>query len=419
MEHDDLNVRWPIEVMTTAGDLRITVHIAPRERPGAASVIDAPADGGRPAAAVSDDLPMEPIGGGRRLGNLLFVTSLPRLQAQIGIEEASAIGDLVHDSGYTLLTSSASTAEEIADEVRASVARLSPDGIVIIGGYGVIPAFAVDSFPEGLVPSSLRGRDYVDQFWVWSDDPYVDLDRDLFPELPISRIVDGHHAGTCVAQLCSQPAPIRPMQAIRMHPRPFVDALLEPLSTEPPVVVSDPSSSATFDTAWLSSPFTYLMLHGYHQDGTRFRGEDAADNHIELLTVGALPDAVAGTFFTGCCYGALVTSRTAHAHHHGGDPISDRTETTSFATALLGRGAHAFVGCTGTHYSPRTTQATSYGAPFHAFFLEETRAGAPPAVALHRTKRRYFEEYLSQTDGYELAIGMKILRQYTCLGLGW
>lgn len=90
------------------------------------------------------------------------------------------------------------------------------------------------------------------------------------------------------------------------------------------------------------------------------------------------------------------------------------------ALGFLKAGALAFVGCTGVHYSPSEPPYRYYGGPMHEAFWKSWLAGLPPAKALFEAKKEYLGG-IPHRDASPMsrAIEIKILRQYTCLGLGW
>lgn len=56
----------------------------------------------------------------------------------------------------------------------------------------------------------------------------------------------------------------------------------------------------------------------------------------------------------------------------------------------------------------------------HDAFWAEIAAGHPPADALFRAKKKYLADWPhGLKDPFNQAAEMKILRQFTCLGLGW
>jgi hypothetical protein len=348
---------------------------------------------------------------------LLFVTNEDRLAEQIGAAEAELVRQLIREAGHRLLLVSGEDADRIASAVRKGL-RADTEGVVLVGGYRVIPAFRVDTLPKQAVDAGVRRRSDLDQFIVWSDDRYVDTDGDGLPELPVTRIPDARSALVCVRQLCAGPVDVKARSGVRNIARPFADSLVGVMATDVPLAVSHPNDSSMFQAAWVASPLTYLMLHGSDADGTRLWGEDETGHPLEAIAIADLPEALEGTFFSGCCWGALIVSQTARRAVPG-HPLADRLEAHSVAITTLARGANAFVGCTGSHYSPKGTTTDRYGAPFHAAFLKATASGAPAASATWQAKQDYLAYITSITDAAELAYATKMLNEFTCLGLGW
>jgi hypothetical protein len=86
----------------------------------------------------------------------------------------------------------------------------------------------------------------------------------------------------------------------------------------------------------------------------------------------------------------------------------------------LARGANAFVGCTGAHYSPVEPPFDYFGGPLHAAFWHFYNLGFCAAEALFKAKIEYINQMPhGRTTPIQQAIEYKILRQFTCLGLGW
>ena len=90
------------------------------------------------------------------------------------------------------------------------------------------------------------------------------------------------------------------------------------------------------------------------------------------------------------------------------------------ALTFLGRGARAFVGCTGSHYSPLQSPYDFYGGPMHGAFWKQYNMSGSPAKALHDAKQDFLAAIPhGRTTDIGHAIELKILREYACLGLGW
>jgi len=123
--------------------------------------------------------------------------------------------------------------------------------------------------------------------------------------------------------------------------------------------------------------------------------------------------------FTGCCWGALTTTRRA-LHFEPGEAVTCRTARDSIAIRFLAAGAQAFIGCTGVHYSPGGAQPTSGGGPMHRAFFTRLLGGESPARALFLAKQDCLKTVADKAaDPEQLAVQLKIIRQYSCLGLGW
>jgi hypothetical protein len=93
----------------------------------------------------------------------------------------------------------------------------------------------------------------------------------------------------------------------------------------------------------------------------------------------------------------------------------------AIALTYLSRGANAFVGCTGVHYSPTKGNLDYFGEPMHRYFMRELVAGSAPSRALFTAKHAYGGgiPHRNGARPEEIAYEHKILRQFTCLGFGW
>src|SRR5262249_10530454 len=132
--------------------------------------------------------------------------------------------------------------------------------------------------------------------------------------------------------------------------RPFAEEIFSPLPGERKLLVSFPTLSAQLAGADVKAGnHHYFMLHGSDRDGSRFWGEDHGDYPV-AFDITAVPDKVSGTIFTGCCWGALAAEPKASRFEPG--RLEPRTPDNSVALRFLRAGALAFIGCTGSHYSP-------------------------------------------------------------------
>src|SRR4051812_21143127 len=100
--------------------------------------------------------------------------------------------------------------------------------------------------------------------------------------------------------------------------------------------------------------------------------------------------------------------------------LRPRGPEASIAVAYLRAGALAFVGCTGSHYSPTVPPYGYFGKPLHDAFWAAVTRGEAPARALYSAKREFARLMPhGRSDAFSRAVEVKILRQYACLGLGW
>ena len=398
------------------------VEVVTRIPPGVSRVtvtIDVTPSGQALTTGVTADAPTVTLAGGRALPDLLFVTNSDGLSTHIGAMEAAAALDAIRRAGARLVDLPAGTTEPatVGELVRAELAgRPGARGVVAIGGYGVVASMRLDTVPADL-RAELGAADDADEFIVYSDDYLGDDDGDGIAELPVSRIPDGNSPElTHAALAAAAPAGAARRSGVRNVKRPFAETVFRSLPGAAPMSVSGP---ATFETVGdLGADVSYLMLHGAWQDGSRFWGEDTADGK-EALNLANVPALPGGVVLAGCCWGALTVDHPAVAAVAGVAP-AHRAPEASMALTFLRRGANAFVGCTGSHYSPTREPYNYFGKPMQDAFWAGVLGGASPAQALFAAKQRYVEGFPhGETDPVSRAIEYKILGQFTCLGLGW
>ncbi len=299
----------------------------------------------------------------------------------------------------------------------------SIEGVVLLGGTDVVPSRILSTIPKDLEGSpaarSIESRER-DRLQVWSDDSYGDLDGDAIPELAVSRIPDGKDPALLLLAMTRPPVrtPFAAVRGVRNSRRPFADLVFAKLDggARMDQCVSDRPGLPPYP---LDGDCLYVMLHGYYGEGNIFRGEDD-DGYPEAFSAADVPNPAPSVVFSGCCYGALAAVKPARdarpdERHEG------RTARDSIALTCLRNGANAFVGCTAIHYSPDKSPFTYLGEPMHRYFWREIAAGQAPARALLNAKKRYGREIPHLPGGKtELRlIEHKILREFTCLGLGW
>jgi beta-lactamase superfamily II metal-dependent hydrolase len=364
------------------------------------------------------------VGGGRSLPSLLFVTSRTRLAVNIGQREADVVVQAIEASGATLLdvAGGVATAEEAAPLVQAQAAASAAEGIVLVGGFDVVPAERCNAINDA-ARSAVEAAGYAgyddDNFIVWSDDVYARRDPRGAPELPVSRIPDGRSASLVFAALGAPAVQRAPRFGVRNLARPFAVGVYQLVAGDGPLEISEIFGP---DAVVPDSPrgAVYLMLHGSSRDATRFWGETEGGDLVEGFAVQNVPPATPGSVVcTGCCWGALAVTPPA-ARLRENTPLAPRGPEGSIALAYLLAGANAFVGCTGSHYSPTVRPYDYFGGPMQAAFWRHIAQGRGAAAALCAAKREFADRIPhGMTDPFAVAVEQKILRQFTCLGLGW
>lgn len=364
-------------------------------------------------------LPNLRIGAGRPLPQLLFVTNRDSLRANIGQAEADHVLQALRSQGHHVFDELPhSDAVQAAAAIRTQLQESTP-GVVLLGGYDVIPSNRLDVLDETLRRTLGRFSGDADNFIVWNDELYGDRDGDGLAEIPVSRIPDAKSAqlvfAALQAQNSSQPAT---RFGVRNRERPFAEGVFESLPGHSDLLRSEPTTLNDIRNESVLTDNVYFMLHGADYDGTRFWGED--DNGtVEAFSIRNVPDICSTVVLTGCCWGALTVELPAVKVRQG-QPIAVRTPEASIALRFIKAGALAFVGCTGTHYSPVVEPYNYFGGPMHKAFWGKCLTQVPPARALHEAKIEYVRGMPhSRNSPNERAIEMKILRQFTCLGLGW
>lgn len=365
-------------------------------------------------------------GGNDRFNQLLFITCTSLLARNIGDRDVQLILQQIRSlSGSELLElPPASTPEPLRSIVSNKLRNGSYKGVVIIGGLDVVPSqqlCVIDSELKRRVAEAGFENYDADNFIVWSDDVYGDIDNDMLPELPVSRIPDGKSGALIMQALTAPRYEAKGRFGVRNLARPFADSCyqfvpggaLEVMEISETFGPSHPLPEAINGSV-------YLMLHGSESDSTRFWGERPGGRLYEAIRISSIPHNKPGSIvFTGCCWGALSAEQTAYRKALS-EQVFGKTPDNSIALAYLKGGALAFIGCTGSHYSPTREPYHSFGKPMHDAFWKNVSMGKAPAKALYEAKMEYVKELPhGQTDPFSQAVELKILRQYTCLGLGW
>jgi beta-lactamase superfamily II metal-dependent hydrolase len=353
-------------------------------------------------------------------GPLLFITDRQALSRNVGAREAVEVLRALEERGARIENVPHATASrpELAALVVDLLARHDElEGVVLIGGYEVVPSVRLDALPPSIRAHVANHRD-PDDFIVWSDDAYGDRDGDGLPELPVTRVPDGRSAELLRAQLTPAAHGTSDRAGIRNVRRPFAEGVFADLSGSNELLVSSPLTYDAHPGAALTGQHIYLMLHGDYVDASRFWGEGTPGDS-EAMNAENIPDVPGAVVLAGCCWGALIT-QTPASRVAQGRPVAPRTPEASIALTFLRRGARAFVGCTGAHYSPSVEPYDYYGGPLHRAFWIRIGAGTSPARALFEAKVEYLKGIPhGQGTWNGQAIEYKIWRQFTCLGPAW
>lgn len=354
----------------------------------------------------------------RQIPPLLFVTDEQALGRKIGANHARAAVAAIESSGQRVFNDrlAGRSAVEAASQVRSHLQN-GIEGVVLLGGPDVVPSLRLDVLGPDLRPQLEDPESEDDNFIVWNDELYGDRDGDQLAELPVSRIADGASPQLVAAALAARSNGRQSRFGVRNVRRPFAELVFRPLPGAGTLNVSQPTTSQQIRPRDVEMDFVYLMLHGDDSDGEHFWGETNAAL-LEAFSVDQVPASFSGVVFTGCCYGALTTTRRA-LQFNAGDPITCRTARDGIALRFLAAGALAYVGCTGVHYSPRGNSTSTAGGPMHMAFFNRLLGGDPPARALFNAKRDCLGQLDPNTGPEELGVSLKIIRQFTCLGLGW
>lgn len=363
------------------------------------------------------------LGGGRELPRLLFATVSEKLARNIGATEARAALETVRAGGKPLID--VRPGNELG-EIQAAL-RDDPgiEGVVLLGGYDVIPSIPTDSIDPALrakLGSFADGEH--DRFIVWSDDRYGDRDGDHFAEVPVSRIPDARDGALVMAALQAGSPDAGERFGIRNVARPFAESVWKQVGGTRPLYVSEEFVSDQVDPRTLSGSLNYLMLHGRDSDARRFEGEFVGEDgdYPVALETGSIPEHMTGLVFAGCCWGALVVSEKAC--DVGSATPSPRVAERSIALSYLKAGASAFVGCTGAHYSGSGVTDDDNAAQFFhdAFWTIAKELSYAAAPSLFQARSIFFEFIDAKADSIDprmLAVMLKNRTQFTCLGLGW
>ena len=174
------------------------------------------------------------LGGGRDLSKLLFVTDAKKLEKNIGETEAKRALRMISDGAKCILIDGTNPPETV---VQRELAKGNHVGVVLVGGYDVVPSQRVDVLDAHLRASIPRDAilDDRDEFIVWSDDVWGDVDGENMPDFPVhTRIPDARSAELVLKALqASKPATASGRFGIRNTVRPFAAPIFDQLPPAP------------------------------------------------------------------------------------------------------------------------------------------------------------------------------------------
>ena len=260
---------------------------------------------------------------------MLFVTQSEKLAENIGKDEANGIVAGLRRSRAEVLDLRSTTAD--VNEAIAQVRGKLPgdyQGVVLIGGYDVVPPRRLDT-----IGNAIRARLNAipdmqpdpDDFIVWNDDGYVDTDDDGQPNLPISRIPDGMTASLLRVALGAKLPNGNGKFGVRNVKRPFADTVwLGIRGAAQPMLTSGPATCETLDPAQLRTSNIYLMLHGEANTGKWFLGESDDGDLLKAIDTSVVTDVGGAVVFAGCCWARCAANGWRGTR---GRPWRGRSET--------------------------------------------------------------------------------------------
>jgi hypothetical protein len=373
--------------------------------------------GAKPSIKKTHDVDnMASMTASRTLPKLLFVTNEDQLGKNIGQTETTNLMSQLSTLGGSIIgdadtASVVTAAQKVHDSLKADP---SLKGVVLVGGYDVIPAQLLDCLPSDLRKVLPQDVADADNFRVWSDDVYGDVDGNGIPELPVTRIPDGRSSQLVFAALNSNSSRHDATRfGIRNVQRPAADNVFNLLTGSSPMLQSGPIDLDKSPVFKLNADSAYMWLHGAFYDPSTFWGQDEISGQlIDAFNQKIPSQSGANVILAAACWGGLSIDTPA-GRLQPGSPIAPNVPESSIALTFLMNGAIAFVGCTGSHYSPT-------GAPLHMAFWKALNNGSGPAEALLQAKLDFIRGMPHGNQGPALlAIEYKTYTEFTCLGIGW
>lgn len=372
------------------------------------------------------------LAGGRPLPPLLFVTCPAAIKSFSGNESTASLRQLIPAPHRIVETPEDGGAEEIAAVVRQEANRgVRPEGVVILGGYDTVPAHLIRAVYPGLLTAASI-QDEPDDFIVWNDDIYGDLDGDGLPEVPVSRI-PGAVPLRQALRATPTGATSRPAwKAIRIDEFDYADTITDGLTPAEMQDILNFSKDTMNDISTLvtaggvEADRVYFACHSDYSQANIFK--TFSGNFV--ITSRHIPKADGSIVVAACCYSATIaqTSPLNAAVTHTTRP-RPLPKSKSIAVTYIANGAQAFIGSTGWLWVPDEHPYSYYVAPLHqAFWRHVADRGLSPARALFEAKAEYIlgfpyanPEIAAQQTSTETSEA-RHLKDYwsaTCLGLGW
>ena len=353
-----------------------------------------------------------------------MITNRARLAAKLSGAFVDSLLRKITEAGGVCVTEAPHpfSGRDLVKALKPHFSRHTFRGVVLLGDYDVVAPARFDCLPSEIREALAGSEDDPDNFLVWSDLPYASVDENETPELPVSRIPDAHSEALIARCLSARPAASRKFMFRNIN-RPFADKVFAAApGTATRAVTSSATRPADLFAEELGQSHLYFMLHGSDFDAERFWGEED-ESYPEAIHCPSFESEIGGVVFAGCCWGALIGREPASRVVSGDPPPSRRIEASMALTCLM-RGASAFVGCTGAHYSPLEKPFNYYGKPLHGLFWEAIGQGKGPAEALFAARQKYLTDIPHRkTNGNasvaDVAVEFKLYHQFTCLGFGW
>jgi hypothetical protein len=371
---------------------------------------------------------------------LLFITNLEQLQTRFGAGCVKKINTLIHPHELYDLQM-----RDLHNIGEYNWAKYSKDlrqngiqGIIILGGYSIVPALRIDTLNNQ--QTAFRYNDRKDDFSVWNDDCYGNLDwnqqvfsyqpeiHPWFPDLPVSRIPDCDDCTFLINALLNVYTNHDSLGAIFCQTRPHVESIIHSVFAHPTTWKFQSAPKKAIDLTdyiemgLIKQQRLYVQLHGEDTDGRTQWGENIRYAPLEMLEIAHAISIInkGSVVLSGSCWAALIVHELANHGVH----VTPKGINDLIALKFLEQGASAFVGSTGSHTSPGSTddwKVFGFGAAMQWYFWQFIKANLSPARALHAAKIRY-RMLINQhpnPDLHQAALAQKILWEYTCLGLGW